>query len=380
MTQTLRELLIDPPPDGGEPLFESAAVLAAQISRDKTHRFRSPQTVATLLSNLMRGHRPCSKELEAAILSAVQKRLANAPPRQKEAVLKSVEVGIENANKAFRSRSTSKSIALRSSTSPENDLAAIQVPKEVPELFRRIGESKGLVCVDYRDYPKAGPEGEYEKMAKDVGEAVASGACFAMFQPFGEAYKPEGKYFHTLAVRNYLENLAQLLKSTYLYILGFAIDAAKTKAAQTQGGKVESAIDVSKRIMLYQRGIPANESCRAFLASGIQSRLFYAEFPTLGEEKAEQEVWEWVSTSDETDDVFIKRSDDSIPKQVVRDQFFPVVRYWKKHKNHLPTDAEIRAAIKLCNEDERAQLPENFWTVFLTPEKAVERVEALGKL
>ncbi len=367
MTQSLRDLLTSPSPGGGEPLFESAAVLAAQISQDKNRRFRSAQTVATLLSNLLRGHRPCSEELAAAILAATEKRLTSATAKQKKTVLDSIAQAIESANTSFRARIASKAVPARAEISAGKEISAIEVPQEVPDLFERVGKGKGLICVEYRDYPRAYSEGKYQKLALDAGKAIAAGACFAMFDPYGEGYRQEEPYYHTLEVRNYIQVLGERVRDAFFCILTAALADCSNEAEKQK---------IAQRIILYQRGIPSEVPCQAFLAAGIQSRLFYAEIP-VPEARADQEVWEWVATGRETDDIFVQRREDSIPQQVVREQFFPIVRVWKKHGELLTSNDDIEKAISLYNKHAGAQLPGNFWTVFLTPEEAVRKVKEL---
>lgn len=62
------------------------------------------------------------------------------------------------------------------------------VPAErIIDLFTALcAENDPLVCVVYRDLPRAAPDAKFPGLGHDLAKAIAKGLNFAMFLPFGD--------------------------------------------------------------------------------------------------------------------------------------------------------------------------------------------------
>lgn len=360
----LRELLTKRPTVGGSPLFRSAADLAESIAHSEKHRFKNAQTVATLLSNVFLRRRACSQELADAITKAAADRLGSSG----DLATGTASDFMQLLNEAILGTNAAVAKPGPGDLAAQGDRAAvfndISVNRAI-DLFRYAGDHAGLVCCEYRDYPRAHSEGKYSKLGLAGAQGIAAGGSLAMFVPFPDMDKSPKSCRHTGAVRDYIQDLRRFVKDTHYSILAAALRHRKES---------ETEEELAARIVRYERGVPPDFAFHALLATGIQSRLFYVQIP-LGEQVDLQEVWEWVAADDEKEDFFIQRRDSSIPKQVVRDQFFPIVKEWIMHNRLLPTSEEIAEAIRRLNGEADASLPHNFWIVPEPPEVALKHVK-----
>lgn len=365
MERSLRALLTKSPRRDSSAPFRNAADLAGVIAEMETPQFNNRQTIATLLSNVFLRRRACSRELADAIKGATRIRLKDQPTHLRDEFMAQIDRVIEatNASISRHSRQTNQSEGRDLGGAP--DLGDVSIERAV-ELFRYVGDHEGLVCCEYRDYPRAHSEGKYSKLGIVAAQGIASGGYFAMFIPFPDMDAGGKSCRHTGAVRDYIQDLRRFAKDAHYSILAAALRKRRPE---------ESERDVARRIVRYERGVPAGQDCYALLAAGIQSRLFYIQIP-IGQQADLQEVWEWVAADDEKDDYFIQRRDSSIPKQVARDQFFPVVKEWITHKHLLPTSAKVSEAIQRWNSEADAALPKNFWVVPEPPEIALREAKA----
>jgi hypothetical protein len=359
---SLRQLLTKPSLTGEKPLFRSATDLARAIADADSHHFKNPQTVATLLSNTFLRRRPCSRELSEALMNAATKRFQTLPGATPEAIAElnrklSEAIGMANA-------AVSKRAGRVSTNDTVTDLHDISVNRAI-DLFRYAGDHSGLVCCEYRDYPRAHAEGKYSKLGLAGAQAIAMGGSFAMFIPFPDMEKGRKTCRHTGAVRDYIQDLRRFAKNTHHSIVAAALRNRR---------KEETEEELAARVVRYERGVSSDFECHALLATGIQSRLFYVQIP-LGEGANLQEVWEWVAADDEKEDFFIQRRDSSIPKQVARDQFFPVVREWITHGKLLQSSEQVTEAIQRWNGEADASLPDNFWVVPERPTAVLQHVK-----
>ncbi|MEP6668839.1 MAG: hypothetical protein ABJF10_06795 [Chthoniobacter sp.] len=241
--------------------------------------------------------------------------------------------------------------------------------RNVEGFFDRVGRLDTLVCVDYRDVPRADPAGKYRSYAVLAGQAIAAGGSFAMFQPFGsDDHKREANgtgelksYYHTQNVRAYLGNLIRRVRHAYELILAEAL-----KTANEMGVRPE---EVAKRIVLYERGdlaiYPPN------FTTGVLSRLFYAEVPN--KETFEREVWEWVASPRR--DFFIRRDESSAPVDVISEQFVPVVSFWQDNHRLPLTDEELASNMQTACKELYAQLPAQIWVVSEVTKQARAAIE-----
>jgi hypothetical protein len=359
----LRELLTKRPILDGAPLFRSAADLSESIAHSEKHRFKNAQTVATLLSNVFLRRRACSQELADAITKATADRLGTSSglaPETATEFMQLLDEAILGSNAAVTK--LGRGVASAESTATLNDISL----NRAIDLFRYAGDHAGLVCCEYRDYPRAHSEGKYSKVGLAGAQGIAAGGSLAMFVPFPDMDKSPKSCRHTGAVRDYIQDLRRFARDTHYSILAAALRFRRKES--------ETEEELAARIVRYERGVPPDFAFYALLATGIQSRLFYVQVPS-GEPVDLQEVWEWVAADDEKEDFFIQRRDSSIPKQVARDQFFPIVKEWITHNRLLDTSEKIAEAIRRWNNQADASLPENFWVVPDPPKIALQRAK-----
>lgn len=368
MERSLRSLLLKPQSSGSGSLFRSAADLAGVIAEREGARFKNRQTIATLLSNVFLRRRSCSSDLADAIVEAARARLKDRPTELVADFVAELQRAIAAAN-----RSISHGGRYRDSGSA-GDPNNVREPNDISveramDLFRYVGDHLGLVCCEYRDHPRAHSEGKYSKLGLVAAQGVANGGFFALFVPFPDVEVGRDSCRHTRAVRDYVRTLRRLARDAHHLVLVGALRARREN---------ESEEAVSRRIVRYERGVPEGFKYHALLTTGIQSRLFYIQVP-LAPEHDLQEVWEWVAADDEKDDFFIQRRDSSIPKQVVRDQLFPIVKEWIIRKELLPTSAKVSEAIDRWSSESEADamFPNNFWIVPEPPEVALENVKKI---
>gem|GEM_PF-6401899 len=335
------------------------------IARIESARFNNPQTIATLLSNVFLHRRACSQDLSSAIKEVARLRLKDEPADQADNFLADLDRTIDAANAAIAREARSKSQAGTVDLTRASEPSDISMDKAL-DLFRYVGDHRGLVCCEYRDYPRAHSEGKYSKLGSVAAQGVANGGFFAMFIPFPDMEGGGKSCRHTGAVRDYIQDLRRFARDTHYSILAAALRYKRPE---------ESEQDLAHRIIRYERGVPDGYHCYALLSAGIQSRLFYVQIP-LGQQADLQEVWEWVAADDEKDDFFIQRRDSSIPKQVARDQFFPIVKEWITYKHLLSTNGKVSEAIQRWNSEADATLPSNFWVVPEPPEIALKQAKA----
>jgi hypothetical protein len=231
------------------------------------------------------------------------------------------------------------------------------------ELFKRLANPGSFVGVEYRDLPRADPSGKYRVYADFASEAIQKGLSFAMFQPFGNAFEPKGEGYQTKIVRDYIWNLRKKVREVYLSMLKKALDTDKPKTEAEE-------LEIAGRLMLYERGNDPEDRFRYNFCSGIQSRMFYAEIKKA--ETVEREVWEWVAAPSR--DFFVPRDESSMPRDVIAEQFFPVIRYWNAHQKLPQSDKAIEETITKQNKLLEANLPVWIWRVYLTPQKALEEL------
>lgn len=229
----------------------------------------------------------------------------------------------------------------------------------VEDLFQRLSRPQSLLCIEYRDFPRADSRGKYNQYAVNAGQAIAGGMCMAMFQPFGRRFeKSEKKEYHGFWVREYCERLLRKCRDVYERMKEAAIQHGR----ELKLGEAELK-QIEQRIVLYERdGAP-------FLWSGIQTRLFFAQIPC--DNHTNREVWEWVAAQGE--DLFVRREPDSVPTEAIADQFFPVTQFWEA-TGRLPVSThELRNAVKDYQGHIEAKMRSPQWTVYREPTAGAHR-------
>ncbi len=234
-------------------------------------------------------------------------------------------------------------LAASRNRTPEHEQGSLANAKD---LFKRLGRENALLCVEYRDLPRAEARARYSGFAQDAGEAIARGLHYAMFQPFGEPDTVR-KSGHCEAVRTYVAQLGDRVRLVYAQMREHALALIPPDDERLRDV-------VRKRIVLYE------STSSQLVGSGIQSRLFYAATRTLDGFGLQEEVWEWVAS---TEDSFILRDPNSTPVLAISEQFFPVTAFWRVH-NRLPQADELKEAAEHHAAESEAAADYNPWTVF----------------
>jgi hypothetical protein len=226
------------------------------------------------------------------------------------------------------------------------------------DLFERLSRPNVLLCVEYRDEPRAGYGSKFETIGELAGKAIAKGLHFAMFQPFGSDLECVSRMTSLpIAVRMGASRLIDEVRNSFRKMLEAACEEGKRDGVSEE--------DVRKRLVLYERNSRRDSKRVDCLGPvGFQSRLFYARIPR--EYGTDVEIWEWVSMRPPRDDpdypdLFVRR--EGLSEPAVLQQFFPVTAYWEMHKTLPTTDAELTAP-ELRNWWEVTRF-ENPWTVFV---------------
>lgn len=207
--------------------------------------------------------------------------------------------------------------------------------------------ARAVVCIEYRDLPRAGPASKYEGMGPSLGLAIARGVSVAMFQPFGLAnplsFLAEGGSSQSLAIATYLSQLQQKCRGAYLTFQQDALNACRDGARvdREKGDKDLSDEElVDRRLRLYERRIG-----EPFEGSGFQAKLFYVQYLT-GEEGNEsatirhQRLFQWLSTPRQ--DLLVYRGETDLSPDAIRDGFYPIGHYFDC-LGYLPVDGDETA-------------------------------------
>jgi len=105
---------------------------------------------------------------------------------------------------------------------------------------------------------------------------------------------------------------------------------------------------VRRRLKLYER-VTDNPQFSMNFVSGIQSRIFSLKSERVTGRKRSME---WVASS--TRDFFIQRDETSMPRDVIAEQWFPILKHWEANDKQLPqTDSDLERVIKGNNGSEK---------------------------
>lgn len=243
--------------------------------------------------------------------------------------------------------------------------------ERIKELFKALqlpGMTKVLICCEYRDLPRAAPDARYEYLAESVGQAIAAGISFAMFQPFGEDIplpldgEPDrpalnaALYMTQIKTKcidayNLFRNQAMIAlanrdkvgmkKPSTLNILkkdGERVIEHKEsmavllkKASKARGGNYSSNdLLISSRLQLYARSDGGN----AHLGAGFQSRMFYIRYTTEADGVNHARIMQWVSTPNK--DLLIYRGQNEITPDALKDSFYPIPHFFDSPVGRIP--------------------------------------------
>jgi hypothetical protein len=270
---------------------------------------------------------------------ALLSRLKGNKAALTDARIKSIAEKLAGGDESYREQIERELFFSRDEAKPATSSSvsrASLLMSSVEDLFRRISNSDSLLCVDYRDLPQTIDGGEYPTLADEAAKAIANGLHLAMFQPFGSVEERELDLIEAvrsgrpLSGREYLLRLAKSVRTAHQKIKTLAEEIIKK--------------DVNKNtkrgdIILYEA-----PEILPVTGCGINSRLFFV----LGVDEAgrhDKQIYQWVDGRDD-DDHFIRRDGNSINKEAVSEQFFPITAHWTKHKKLPKTDGELRDAIK----------------------------------
>ena len=195
---------------------------------------------------------------------------------------------------------------------------------QVRSFFDELHSPDCLLCIEYRDFPRADQSARYPELAISAGDAVAAGLSLAMFQPFGASPAYSDTWPPHADLLFYLNTLRMRVRNVYAQM-----DSAARKAATAKSGPRGG-------IVLYEH---ADEWKAAF---GIQSRLFYVE--TRRNNRPEYATWEWVAG--EENDYFVKRDPESIDRPAIAAQFEPVISYWRDRRSLPASSADMVESVK----------------------------------
>ena len=206
------------------------------------------------------------------------------------------------------------------------------VPAErIADLFEALQHTQNpLVCVEYRDPPRAGKSAKYEGLGEVLGRAIKNGLNFVMFQPFGRhiifppdpdsgSPLPEGGAQSVVAAA-YTRQVRDKCREAY-------------RAFKNYAGK-----DAEGSLRLYER-----DNDVACLGSGFQAKLFYVQYSVIENDLVErhQRILQWVSTPKQ--DLLIYRGENHINPEAIRDTFFPIVHYFES-TGGLPSEISEQTA------------------------------------
>ena len=218
--------------------------------------------------------------------------------------------------------------------------------EDIEDFFTKLSHKGSLLATDYRDLPQATLSGAYPGLIKTTIKAVKAGLCFAMFQPFGkrnflyEKHQRLSEQAGGIENPDLYENANQFVES-YFYLINLA---GKVREFYWNVKKEIKSEDKGQ-IVLYEAVYTEspNNVIPTMVASGIQSRLFYANFPNL--DKHQTKIYEWVSAANDKH-FFIERSRVSLTPEAVKTQFNPIVAYWEKNTRLPETEKERKEAYK----------------------------------
>ena len=216
------------------------------------------------------------------------------------------------------------------SAQPPTPKSVSVVQGAVSDFFARHAKPNHLLCCEYRDLPQISDiKGAFPSIADDAARAVAAGMAYAFFQPFG---KPE------VISQKITECITMTLDQVGLqYLLDVAMSV---RNAYHKVKTLAEEINPDVQIMLYEADKERIE------VSGIQSRLFYVDYPGTGTKERIRKIYQWISGVD--NHYFIERDKETISVGALAEQFLPVTKYWSLN-NRLPsTDEELREAETKC--------------------------------
>lgn len=294
--------------------------LFAQARAKEPERFKSINDEAGFLGMSV-GHLSRVKNMRVTLTDEVIDRIVRAF---------AVEDGDEEFQSNLRQELRLSRDARAQAGSPQASKSVSVMQGAVSDFFARHAQSNHLLCCEYRDLPQVSDiKGAFPSIAEDAARAVASGLAYAFFQPFG---KPE------VISQEITKCIAMNLDQVGLqYLLDVAMSV---RNAFNKVKTLAEEINPDVQIVLYEADKKKIE------VSGVQSRLFYVDYPGVSKKERSRRIYQWISGADHH--YFIERDKETISAGALAEQFLPVTKYWSLN-NRLPaTDEELREAESKC--------------------------------
>ena len=299
---------------------------------------KSPKEIIDKLFEEARAENPDtlkSIEEEAALLKMSVghlSRIKNSRVRLTDKVINRIvdAFAADKNDPAYRARLKQELINSRDKF-PADDGAEIIVAKgAVRQFFARYSGPGHLICCEYRDHPQINEiRGAFPGVANYAAKAIASGLAYAFFQPYGD---PE-RILKAIA-----ECMRQGQDPVGLYYL---LDVAtEVRNAYVKVKSLAEKINPHIQIALYE----ANKT--SIEVSGIQSRLFYVDFPDNVKKQRDHKIYQWISGAD--NHYFIERDKETISVGALAEQFLPITAYWSQTGKLPLTEEELEEANKGC--------------------------------
>jgi hypothetical protein len=223
-------------------------------------------------------------------------------------------------------------------------------------LFSKVASKNALLLVDYRDLPQVYPQGTHSDLVEPVINAVKEGLNIALFNPFGspkslleinaylnKAFVDETGGASFMEDPNRVKHVNDFFQS-YGYLLSLTARIYSFYKAICE----QLTLEERKQVVLYDAGYWSDRTKNftaipTLTASGMQSRLFYAEYLESGSRQTK--VFEWIVAAGRSGDehLFVERSNRSLSFNAVRMQFNPIPSYFSE-SGSLPDECTIGAA------------------------------------
>lgn len=201
----------------------------------------------------------------------------------------------------------------------------------IGEVFAALGRHDvvdPLVCVEYRDSPRASPDAKYPELGAALAKAIVGGMNFAMFLPFGEGI-PEPPPHGTepvpgsenagcvpLRTARAMQTITEETRGAYLAFRQQVLEAL------IEDGDVDPAIakeTAKNRLRAYEA-----KGCGGCI-SGFGSKIFYIQWRDTNL-TMHHRIFEWSSTP--TQDWLLYRGEIDIDPVALRDSFYPVPHFF----------------------------------------------------
>jgi plasmid maintenance system antidote protein VapI len=217
---------------------------------------------------------------------------------------------------------------------------------EYAKLLKKMSREGNLLIVDYRDFPVS--LARFPHIIDLTVEALQSGLCVALFQPFGSRealYKRHnllGEKSSKLTKPNEYKNADKIVNS-YDYLIRLAGEVSNLYGSMKNKLNSEAKGQIVLYEAEYKDAKKNSGALPSIVAGGINSKLYYAQF--LDVSGYQTKIYSWISTTNE-DFLFIERSNTTLNFNAVKMQYNPIYAYWEQEKKLPETEEELNEANK----------------------------------